>query len=284
MSARAPTPTDAASSSRAAPASATSAAATGEATTWRVVLSYDGGRFCGWERQKNGLAVQEVVEDALYRLTQERVEVHGSGRTDAGVHAEGQVVSFRVARPMLPRKLRLGLNALLPPDVAALSCERAAPDFHARFSARRKTYRYRILNGPARRPLLRGQAYHFPQTLDVARMDAAAKTLVGTHDFRAFAKESARKKNCVRTVFAASATAETLDAETRLVAVELTGSGFLYNMVRIVTGTLAEIGLGRRPVDAFGPLLAGVRRADAGFTVPPHGLCLVSVDYDAPRP
>jgi tRNA pseudouridine38-40 synthase len=264
-----------------APASAAEPpdAAPAAARTWLATVSYDGTRFCGWERQKNGLAVQEVFEDAIFRLSGERSVVVGSGRTDAGVHALGQAVSFRLARRMTPRKLRLALNALLPLDVAVLALEEVADDFHARFAAKRKTYRYDVLNGPTRRPLIRHRVFHFPQALDAARMDRAAKALIGTHDFRAFAKESARRRSCVRTIFDAKVGEERLDAENRLLTVELVGSGFLYNMVRIVVGTLIDVGLGRRPETCFGELLTGGKRAKAGFTVPPCGLVLVSVEY-----
>jgi tRNA pseudouridine38-40 synthase len=254
------------------------------AGNWKVVLEYDGAGFCGWERQKNGYAVQQALEDALRELTQETVVVHGSGRTDAGVHAAGQVASFRLTRPMIPRKLRLALNALLPQEVAALSCDPAPDDFHARFSATGKTYRYAVLNGPVRRPSLRGSTFHFPQPLDVPRMAEAARALVGTHDFRAFAKEAYRRKNCVRTIYAADVAAEELDATSRLIRVDLSGSGFLYNMVRIVVGTLIDVGLGRRPTTCFAELVQdGARRAEAGFTVPPTGLTLLRVAY-GPRP
>jgi tRNA pseudouridine38-40 synthase len=254
------------------------------AGVWRVELEYDGTTFCGWERQKNGLGVQQVVEDVLFALASERVVVHGSGRTDAGVHALAQTASFRLSRPMIPRKLRLALNALLPPEVAVVSCVPAADEFHARFSATGKTYRYSILNGPARRPLLRATSFHFPQALDVARMRRAAAALVGTHDFRAFAKEAWRRKSCVRTIYAADVRETRLDPLTRLLEIELCGSGFLYNMVRIVAGTLIEVGLGRRPESTFAELVVSGRRAAAGFTVPPHGLCLVRVDYDGAKP
>lgn len=249
------------------------------AANWRAVVSYDGTRFCGWERQKNGYGVQQALEDALHRLAGERVVVHGSGRTDAGVHALGQVASFRLVRRMTPRKLRLALNALLPEDVAVLAIEPAADAFHARFDARRKTYRYDVLNGPTRRPLERRRVFHFPQALDPAPMARAAAALVGTHDFRAFAKESFRRKTCVRTIFDATVRAEPVDAESRLISIELVGSGFLYNMVRIVVGTLIDVGLGRRPASCVAEILASGRRAAAGFTVPPTGLTLVRVDY-----
>jgi tRNA pseudouridine38-40 synthase len=240
----------------------------------RLLVSYDGTAYCGWETQKNGVAVQEVLEEAIRKITGESVALEGSGRTDAGVHALGQVASFRMRHRIPARKLVLALNATIPEDVAVLDAADADPSFHARFSAVSKTYRYTILNDRVRRPLLRATAYHFPKPLDAAAMHEAAQAIVGTHDFRAFAKEAARKKSCVRTIFRA-----VVERDGVLVRLEFTGDGFLYNMIRIVTGTLIDVGLGRRGPDALARLTAGGRRPHAGFTVPAHGLCLVSVDY-----
>jgi tRNA pseudouridine38-40 synthase len=240
----------------------------------RLLLSYDGTRYCGWETQKNGLAIQEVLEKAIRKITGEEVELEGSGRTDAGVHALGQVATFTLRHRMRPGKLVLGLNATIPPDIAVLDAADVPAGFHARFSAVSKTYRYTILNDRVRRPLMLNQVYHFPQPLDAAAMHAAAQALVGTHDFRAFAKEADRKRSCVRTIFRAS-----VERDGPLIRIEVTGSGFLYNMIRIIAGTLIDVGLGRRPGDALAKLVAGGKRAHAGFTVPACGLCLVSVDY-----
>lgn len=245
---------------------------------WKLVIEYDGTRYVGWERQDNGLSIQAVLEDALFTITRERVVAEASGRTDAGVHARAQVVSISIGRKIVPRKLRLGLNAVLPEDVAVREIEEAPEGFHARKSAKSKHYRYTILSGPVRRPLARHTSFHFPQALDVARMDAAARLLEGRHDFSAFAKEAAKKKSCVRTILEARVT-----AESEFVHVDLTGTGFLYNMVRIVTGTLIEVGQGRRPMESVAALLSGARRAHAGFTVPAHGLMLMSVHYPESR-
>jgi tRNA pseudouridine38-40 synthase len=155
-----------------------------------------------------------------------------------------------------------------------LEAEDVPAGFHARFSAVSKTYRYTILNDRVRRPLLLRQAYHFPQPLDAVAMNEAAQAIVGTHDFRAFAKEADRKRSCVRTIFRAS-----VERDGSLIRIEITGDGFLYNMIRIITGTLIDVGLGRRPTDALARLVQGGRRPHAGFTVPPHGLCLIAVDY-----
>jgi tRNA pseudouridine38-40 synthase len=246
------------------------------ARTLKLVLEYDGTAYVGWERQKNGLAIQEVLEEAFWTIAGERVVVEGSGRTDAGVHALGQAASVVVERPLDLRKLRLGLNAVLPPDVSVISIDEAEAGFHARKSAKSKLYRYTILNDPARRPLWRHRAYHFPQPLDVSAMDEAARALEGTHDFTAFAREADRKKSCVRTILSAK-----VRAEPPFVHVELEGTGFLYNMVRIVTGTLIDVGLGKRAPADLARLIAQRSRAESGFTVPAHGLALVVVRYES---
>jgi tRNA pseudouridine38-40 synthase len=243
----------------------------------RLTISYDGTGYCGWETQKNGVAIQEVIEKAIAKITGEEVALEGSGRTDAGVHALAQVATFRLRHRIPARKLVLALNATIPDDVAVLDAEDVGPDFHARFSAVSKTYRYTILDDRVRRPLLRRTSYHFPQPLDASAMHEAAQAIVGTHDFRAFAKEADRKRSCVRTMFRAAVSRDGV-----LIHVEITGDGFLYNMIRILTGTLIEVGLGRRPVDALARLVRGGRRPHAGFTVPPHGLCLLGVDYPPP--
>lgn len=241
--------------------------------TLRLLVEYDGSRFVGWERQRNGLGIQEVLEQAFSSILGEYVSADGSGRTDAGVHALGQVVSVRSQKDIAPGKLVLALNAVLPPDVSVKEISIAADGFHARFSARSKTYRYSILNSRARSPLMRDRAYHFPRALDVGAMARAASCLVGTHDFSAFAKES-EEKNCVRTIFRAE-----VIRSGDLVVFEVCGSGFLYNMVRILTGTLLEIGVGRRAPESMAELVMGSARADSGFTVSPLGLTLVHVGY-----
>jgi tRNA pseudouridine38-40 synthase len=240
----------------------------------KTVIEYDGTAYVGWERQKNGLGIQEVLEEAVHTITRERVVVEGSGRTDAGVHALGQVASFRVESDIHVEKLRLGLNAVLPPDIAVLSIEEADAGFHARRSAKNKQYRYTILNAPARRPHARLVSYHFPQPLDHEAMAEAARCFVGEHDFSAFAREADQKKTCVRTILEAQVVR---DGE--FLHVDVVGTGFLYNMVRIITGTLIEVGVGKRDAGTVPALLQSKRREETGYTVPAHGLALVQVGY-----
>ncbi|MSR74667.1 MAG: tRNA pseudouridine(38-40) synthase TruA [Planctomycetes bacterium] len=244
--------------------------------TLKLVIQYDGTRFVGWQRQANGMSVQALLEEALHTITREQVHVEASGRTDAGVHAWGQVASVKLSKRVVPIRLRLSLNALLPEDVAVLSVEIVDDGFHARKSAKSKRYRYTIVNDHARHPLLRRTSFHYAQKLDVAAMQRAARALVGKHDFAAFVKETPRKRNCVRTILSASVTKNGV-----VLHVDVTGTGFLYNMVRIITGTLIEVGLGRRPESCIADLLQGAPREAAGFTVPPHGLALVEVNYSS---
>jgi len=240
----------------------------------KALIAYDGTAYVGWERQKNGLGIQEVLEEAIHTITRERVVVEGSGRTDAGVHAEGQVASFRIGKDIHPDKLRMGLNAVLPPDVSVLSVEEVDEEFHARRSAASKLYRYTILADRARRPHARWTSYHVPRPLDADAMDRAARAFEGEHDFSAFAREADRKKSCVRTLLSAR-----VRTDAPYLHVEMEGTGFLYNMVRIITGTLIEVGLGERDPESVLQLIAEKDRTGAGYTVPPHGLVLVRVRY-----
>ena len=239
-----------------------------------MIVQYDGTDYVGWERQKNGLAVQEVLEDAIFTVTRERVVLHGSGRTDAGVHARAQVASFELEKDVHLRKLRLGINAVSRPDVSVLSLEEVPPDFHARKSARSKWYRYTILNDGPRRPLSRRFSHHHPLPLDVEAMAKAARDLEGTHDFSAFAKEAHLKRSCVRTILSARVV-----REEPFIHLDLVGTGFLYNMVRIIAGTLIEIGGHRRDPGSIRRLRGGGKRKEAGFTAPPEGLMLMEVRY-----
>lgn len=249
-------------------------AGAGEPQNLRAVLQYEGTRYAGWERQTNGIGIQEILEAAIRRITGETVTVHASGRTDAGVHAEGQVVSFHLRRRMPQRKLRLGLNAVMPDDIAVIDIVPAAPDFHARFSARSKVYRYSIWNADWPAVLGRHLVHHVPQPLDVGAMREAAAHLVGRHDFRAFTKEADRRASTVRNVLRVE-----IRTAGSAIHLEFEAEGFLYNMVRIATGTLIEVGRGATPPSSVKEILEGRDRTKAGPTAPASGLCLVSVFY-----
>ena len=237
-------------------------------------LAYDGTRYRGWQRlPQDALTVQGKLEAVLSSIFGEPVEVHGSGRTDAGVHACGQVASFRA--PERPTELLLReLRRYLPEDIGALSLQYAQPRFHARLSALEKTYVYRVWNSEMPDVFGRRWRVQLPAQLDLETMRAGAGALVGTRDFRAFCANRQRKKSSVRTLHRCEIVRE--GEELRFV---LTADGFLYHMARIIVGTLLEIGLGKRQPGTLPELLARGIRAEAGETAPAKGLCLMEVRY-----
>jgi tRNA pseudouridine38-40 synthase len=246
-------------------------------TTWRLVIEYDGRAFSGFQRQAGPRTVQETLEDALKRFFGgERIIVHGSGRTDAGVHALGQVVSFRAQTPRDPVKLRLALNGMLPPDLACIEAAVAPHRFHARMSARGKTYRYVVLARPDRSPFHVGRGWYVRLPVDWERVRATLELLRGTHDFTAFRASSCNNPRTVRTIERAEHLVR--GAEHHL---EFEGGGFLRYQVRIMVGTAIEVGLGRRSLDQVRAALTTGQRSLAGRTAPPDGLYLVEVRYPA---
>ena len=258
------------------------------ARTLKITLSYDGTRYVGWQRQASGESVQGLLEEAVARFEGNAVTVHGAGRTDAGVHALGQVASMQVTCDHPIETLARGLNAWLPSDIRVVKIENAAEDFHARFSARSKTYRYLLRNASPVSPFERAYVWHVPETLDVSAMQAAATVLVGTHDFSSFCSAGSNVRDGVRTV--SRSVIHYIDAdlvpyistreEHTLLAYEVSANGFLRHMVRAIVGTLVEIGEGRRSAASMAKLIAAASRAQAGATAPPQGLFLVGVDYD----
>jgi tRNA pseudouridine38-40 synthase len=243
--------------------------------TLKLTVAYDGTRFVGWQRQSRGESIQGLLEDILARLEGAPVTVHGAGRTDAGVHALGQVASVRLAALHDTLTLTRALNAQLPPDVRVLGVDHQADDFHARFSARSKCYRYQVRHSAIADPFDRAFTWHVPEPLDVEAMRRAAATLVGTYDFKAFQSAGSAVVDTVRTIIRSE-----LVVRGDLLLYEVAGSGFLRHMVRAIVGTLIETGRGRRSPESMGALLAGRVRAEAGKTAPAHGLFLVRVDYD----
>jgi tRNA pseudouridine38-40 synthase len=254
----------------------------------KITVGYDGTRYVGWQRQATGDSVQGLLEGAVARFEGNPVSVQGAGRTDAGVHALGQVASVQVTCDHPVETLARGLNAWLPPDIRIAKVEDAPPEFHARFSARSKTYRYLLRNTPRVSPFERSYVWHVPETLDVPAMQAAAKALAGTHNFSSFCSAGSNVRDGVRSV--SRSNIHYIDAdlvpyvptgkERTLLAYEVSANGFLRHMVRAIVGTLVEIGQGRRSVASMAKLLEGGNRAEAGATAPPHGLFLVAVDYD----
>ena len=260
--------------------------------TFKISVAYDGTDYVGWQRQANGVSIQALIEEALRALDGRDVTVAGAGRTDAGVHALGQVAAFTLARELAPDALVRALNAHLPPDVRVLGADEAPPSFHPRFGARAKTYRYQLWNRDVLSPFERAYAWHVPGPLDVEAMRAAARLLEGRHDFAAFQATGSsvatteREISVSRIVDCGLRTAEECATESAIrspqsamITYEVSGSGFLRHMVRIIVGSLVEVGRGRRPVEWISTLLASRDRTAAGPTAPPQGLFLVRVEY-----
>lgn len=244
---------------------------------WRLVISYDGTEFRGWQHQPGQRTVQRALEDALESLLGgERRWVDGSGRTDAGVHALGQVGTFKCHASRTARELLDGLNALLPEDLAVRHVARAQPSFHARFSAVGKRYRYRVRTEAARTALDRHRTWDLRRRLDYPAMEDALSRLVGEHDFRCFQASGCTARNTVRRIFEAR-----LERSDDGVVVELHGTGFLRHMVRNIVGTVVEVGLGKEEPSWLDQVLETRDRRAAGRTAPPQGLYLVNVDYPA---
>jgi tRNA pseudouridine38-40 synthase len=251
--------------------------------TYKLTLEYDGSRFSGWQTQDNARTVQGELQIAANACFGGEVDVQGAGRTDAGVHALGQVAGFVLHRSMEAPALMGALNARLPPAVRVVAAEAVADTFHARFNATRKCYRYRIWNADVLCPFERAYAWHVSGALDRAAMAAAAALIVGRHDFAAFQAAGSATTSTDREVFS-SVVSTPPGGDPRRVMYEIAGSGFLRHMVRNIVGSLVEIGRGRRPVEWIGQVLDGRARTLAGPTAPPQGLVLVAVEYGLQSP
>jgi tRNA pseudouridine38-40 synthase len=251
-------------------------------TTFRITLAYDGTNYVGWQRQAAGISIQGLVEDALREVDGRHVAVIGAGRTDAGVHALGQVASCSLERSIASDELKRALNGHLPVDVRVTRVETADPGFHARLNAQAKTYHYRFCDTDVVSPFERQYLWHVPGGLDVDAMNRAAQWLEGRHDFLSFQTVGGRLRSTERTV-ARSGVTRTRTGDARLqeglLVYEVTGDGFLRHMVRAIAGTLVEIGRGRWPCDRMRDILAARDRRQAGPTAPARGLFLVGVDY-----
>ena len=251
-------------------------------TSFRITVAYDGTDYVGWQRQANGISIQALIEDALRALDGRDVTVIGAGRTDAGVHALGQVAAFTIARDFAAEALVRALNGHLPAAVRVLAAEAVPQAFHPQFAARVKTYKYRLWNGDVMSPFERAYAWHVPGMLDVDAMRHAARLVEGRHDFAAFQAAGSSVATTHREIASSLILRPEPAASSNqepLLVYEVTGSGFLRHMVRIIVGSLVEIGRGRKPIEWMASAIASCDRASAGPTAPPHGLFLVRVEY-----
>ena len=242
----------------------------------RVLLrvQYKGTDYCGWQRQKNGLSVQEVLANAVFETTGERSVMHGSGRTDAGVHAIAQAVHFDTHTKIPLEKLPIAINAHLPASIRVLSAREVEAGFNARFDAKVKTYVYKMYSAPVTSPLREGLFAFVHKAPDLEKMRKAASYLVGEHDFKVFQAAGGHVKTTVRTIYAFS-----IKQEGEEITFEVTGNGFLYNMVRIMVGTLYYVGIGKIAPESIPDILSSGKRDRAGKTMPPEGLYLKEVKY-----
>jgi len=242
---------------------------------WLLTVAYLGTNYCGWQHQKNGNAVAQELEKILRRIQGRRVVVHGASRTDAGVHAEGQRARISLPKAMDGKKLLRAFNTLLPPDIQVLALAPCAPDFHPRIRARLKTYRYQLVNGPVLSPFLTTTHHWLRRPLNRAAMDEAAALFLGRHDFSAFRAAAGSAQPPRRSI----TLSEWATPAPAILHYRVAGPGFMHQQVRIMAGTLLEVGMGRRTVASVAALLQGGPREAAGATAPPQGLILESIEY-----
>lgn len=241
----------------------------------KLTIEYDGKCYNGWQKQPNKLNIQGEIERAIYNITKEEVDLIGSGRTDAGVHALGQVANFKTNSEISIEKLPLAINSQLKNSIVMKEAEEVDERFHSRYNAKHKTYRYIINNSKCGTAIYRNLEYSYPFKLDAEKMKQASKYFEGEHDFKAFKSSGTSSKNSVRTIYKAI-----VKQEGEKIIIELTGNGFLYNMVRIISGTLLDVGLGKIRPEEIPEIIESKDRQRAGKTLPAHGLYLVEVKYD----
>jgi tRNA pseudouridine38-40 synthase len=247
----------------------------------RLIIAYDGTDFAGWQIQNNAVTVEGVLTNALRSLLQEEVQVIGASRTDSGVHARGNVAVFDTETRIPPEKIAIALNQRLPETVRVQKSEEVPADFHPRYCDSVKTYEYTILNTKIQIPTEQRYSYHVYHKLDLDKMREAANMLIGTHDFSAFCSAGSQVKSKVRTIYDVTLEEQKLPYGNggRKILIRISGNGFLYNMVRIIAGTLVEVGQGRRSADMVKAALEGNDRSMAGPTSPPQGLMLMEIKY-----
>ena len=241
----------------------------------KLTIEYDGKDFNGWQKQPNKLNIQGSIEQAIYQITGEEVELNASGRTDAGVHALGQVANFKTNSNIPIEKFAIAINTKLKRSIRILKAEEVDEKFHSRLSCKRKTYRYIINNSQQGTAIYRNLETNIPYRLDELKMNDAAKYFIGEHDFKAFKASGTSSKSSIRTIYDAK-----VYRQGDRIYIELTGNGFLYNMVRIISGTLVEVGIGKIQPEEIDKIIQSRDREKAGKTLPPQGLYLVKVEYE----
>lgn len=240
----------------------------------KLTLEYDGTEYYGWQKQKEMKTIQGQLEEAIFIVTKEACEVTGSSRTDAGVHAKGFVANFKTNSKVPPERFREALNVKLPNDIVVIKSEKVEDDFHARYCAKGKTYEYYILNDQVPSALIRNQVYHYKYDLDIEAMKEGAKQFIGTHDFAAFRTQGSSVKGTIRTIFDVK-----VEKTEKIIKISVSGDGFLYNMVRIIVGTLIKVGNKKLKPEDIQDIIREGNRKRAGMVVPPNGLVLEKVFY-----
>ncbi len=241
----------------------------------KLTIEYDGKDFNGWQKQPDKLNIQGTIEKAIEQITGEIVDLNASGRTDRGVHALGQVANFKTNSNLPIEKFPIALNSNLKKSIRIKQAEEVEENFHSRLSCKRKTYRYVINNSQYGTAIYRNLETHIPMKLDIEKMQEAVKYFVGEHDFKAFKASGTSSKSSVRTIY----DAKVIKMPDDKIWIELTGNGFLYNMVRIISGTLVEVGMGKIEPKEIEDIIKSQKRENAGKTLPPQGLYLVNVEY-----
>ena len=241
----------------------------------RITIEYDGKDFNGWQKQPNKLDIQGEIEKAIENITGEKVELYASGRTDAGVHSLGQVANFKTESKIPIEKMAIAINSQVKNSIRIVKAEEVDENFHSRYNCKKKTYRYVINNSSYGSAVYRNFEYHMPVKLDYDKMEKAIKYFEGEHDFSSFKSSGTSSKSSVRTIYKAE-----IKKEGDRIIIELTGNGFLYNMVRIISGTLVDVGIGKIMPDDIENIIKMKDRSKAGKTLPPQGLFLVKVKYE----
>ena len=240
----------------------------------KLTLEYDGTNYYGWQKQNGMKTIQGELEEAIFNVTKEKCDLTGSSRTDAGVHAKGFIANFKTNSKVPPNKFREALNVKLPNDIVVVKSEEVEESFHARYCAKGKTYEYSILNSDVPSALIRNTVYHYKYNLDVEAMKIAAKQFIGTHDFAAFKTQGSSVKGTIRTIFDVN-----VEKNYEIIKISVKGDGFLYNMVRIIVGTLINVGRGKTDATDIINIINKKDRTLAGDCVPPNGLILKEVYY-----